>query len=152
MRRVLAVAVVAAAVAAVAAAGAPARSGECEAVGKVCLGTLPSSHKRVVLKSRNGSAERGVASVTLGIHQTRVVFRLSGAPQGVRQPVRLLEGGCGGRLLTSLGTIVDGKGVSRADPISHLSGFAIVVHETTAAGATVVACGVVPRYVPKRRG
>jgi hypothetical protein len=150
VRRALGVLLVAVAGAAVAAAGAPARSGECETAGKVCLGTLPSSHKRVVLKSRNGSAELGIASVTLGIHQTRVVFRLSGAPPGVRQAVRLLLGGCRGKQLSRLGTILDGKGVSLADPISHLSGFAIVVHETTAAGATVVACGVVPRYVPKR--
>ena len=134
----------AALVCAAAAAGAPARSHECEAAGKVCLGTLPSSHKRVILTSRNGSSERGVASIVLGFHETRVVFRLQGAPAGVRQTVRILRGGCGGKVLRQLGTILDGKGVARADPMSHLSGFAIAVHETTQSGAPIVACGVVP--------
>ncbi len=111
----------------------------------VCMGTLPSSHERVVLTSRHGSGERGVASITLGLHQTKVVFRLTGAPAGVRQTVRILRGGCAGSVLLRLGTIVDGKGVRRADPISHLSGFAVVVHASTDRGAAVVACGVVPR-------
>jgi hypothetical protein len=136
--------------AAVAAAGAQARGSECEAVGRVCLGTLPSSHARVVLESRNGSSERGVAGVTLGFHETKVVFRLSGAPRGVRQTVNIRRGGCAGKVLRQLGSIVDGKGVTRANPMQHLSGYAVVVHETTAAGARIVACGVVPRYVPKR--
>ena len=145
--------------AALTAAGAPARSGECEAAGKVCLGTLPSSHARVVLRSRNGSREQGVARITLGLHQTQVDFSLSGAPGGVRQTVNLLRGGCGGKVrlrtrarlrLLRLGSILNGKGVARGDPIEHLSGYAIVVHETTAGGARIVACGVVPRYVPKR--
>jgi hypothetical protein len=141
---------VAAIAAAVTAAGAPARSGECEAAGTVCLGTLPSSHARVVLRSRNGSSERGVARMTLGFHQTQVVFRLSGAPEGVRQTVNVLRGGCGGQVLVRLGSILNGKGVARGNPIKHLSGYALVVHETAAAGARIVACGVVPRYVPKR--
>ena len=47
-------------------------------------------------------------------------------------------------MLRQLGTILDGKGVARADPMSHLSGFAIAVHETTQSGAPIVACGVVP--------
>jgi hypothetical protein len=148
--RALPALVVAVVAAGVIAAGAPARSGECEAAGKVCLGTLPSSHARVVLKSRNGSSEQGLARITLGFHQTQVVFILSGAPGGVRQTVNLLRGGCGGKVLLRLGSILNGKGVARADPIEHLSGYAIVVHESTAGGARIVACGVVPRYVPKR--
>ena len=102
--------------AAVTAAGAPARSGECEAAGKVCLGTLPSSHARVVLRSRNGSSEQGVARITLGFHQTQVDFSLSGAPGGVRQTVNLLRGGCGGKVLLRLGSILNGKGVARGGP------------------------------------
>jgi hypothetical protein len=148
--RALAATLVAVAAAAVVAAGAPARSGECEAAGKVCLGTLPSSHAHVVLKSRNSSSERGVARVTLGFHETQVVFRLKGAPAGVRQAVDVLRGGCGGKLLARLGSIVDGRGIARGNPIGHLSGYAIVVRETTAGGAQIVACGVVPPYVPKR--
>jgi hypothetical protein len=144
------VAIVAASLVGLSASDAVGAPRECETAGKVCLGTLPSSHKRVVLKSLNGSSERGIASVTLGFHETKVVFRLRGAPLGVRQTVRLLKGGCNGKLLTQLGTIVDGKGVARANPISHLSGYAIAVHASTASGATIVACGVVPRYVPKR--
>jgi hypothetical protein len=131
------------------AAGAHARTGECEAAGKVCLGTLPSSHKRVVLRSVNGSGERGVAAVVLGFHETKVTLRLRGAPTGVRQAVHILTGGCGGRILLRLGAILDGKGTRRAGPISHLSGYAIAVHASTPDTA-VVACGVVPRYVPKR--
>jgi hypothetical protein len=104
--------VVVAAAAAIGAGGAQARGNECEAVGKVCLGTLPSSHTRVVVNIRRG--------------------------------------GCAGKVLRHLGSIVDGKGITRANPMQHLSGYAVVVHETTAAGARVVACGVVPRYVPKR--
>jgi hypothetical protein len=150
MRRALTALVAAAAVAAVVTASAPARGHECEAAGTVCLGTLPSSHARIVLKSRNGSSERGVARMTLGFHETQVVFRLSGAPEGVRQTVNVLRGGCGGNVLVRLGSILNGKGVARGDPIKHLSGYALVVHETTAAGARIVACGVVPRYVPKR--
>ena len=142
--------VVVAAAAAIGAGGAQARGNECEAVGKVCLGTLPSSHTRVVLKSRNGSSERGVAGVTLGFHETKVVFRLTGAPRGVRQTVNIRRGGCAGKVLRHLGSIVDGRGITRANAMQHLSGYAVVVHETTAAGARVVACGVVPRYVPKR--
>jgi hypothetical protein len=103
-----------------------------------------------VLKSRNSSSERGVARVTLGFHETQVVFRLKGAPAGVRQAVDVLRGGCGGKLLARLGSIVDGRGIARGNPIGHLSGYAIVVRETTAGGAQIVACGVVPPYVPKR--
>ncbi len=150
MRRALTALVAAAAVAAVVTAPAPARGNECEAAGKVCLGTLPSSHARILLKSRNGSSERGVARMTLGFHETQVAFSLSGAPQGVRQAVNVLRGGCGGKVLVRLGSILNGKGVARGDPIKHLSGYALVVHETTATGARIVACGVVPRYVPKR--
>jgi hypothetical protein len=150
MRRALTALVAAAAVAAVVTAPAPARRNECEAAGKVCLGTLPSSHARILLKSRNGSSERGVARMILGFHETQVAFRVSGAPEGVRQTVNLLRGGCGGKVLVRLGSILNGKGVARGDPIKHLSGYALVVHETTATGARIVACGVVPRYVPKR--
>ena len=150
MRRALSALVTAAAVVAVVTASAPAHGHECEAAGKVCLGTLPSSHARIVLKSRNGSSERGVARMTLGFHETQVVFRLSGAPEGVRQTVNVLRGGCGGKVLVRLGSILNGKGVAHGDPIKHLSGYALVVHETTAAGARIVACGVVPRSVPKR--
>jgi hypothetical protein len=138
VRRTLAV-LLAAAAAGVVAAGAPARSGECEVAGTVCLGTLPSSHTRVVLKSRNGSSERGTAGIVLGFHETKVTFRLNGAPPGVRQAVNVLRGGCGGKLLLRLGSIVDGKGVKRANPIRHLSGYAIVVHETTDGDARIVA-------------
>jgi len=113
VRRALAVLFAAAAVAAVVTASAPARGHECEAAGKVCLGTLPSSHARIVLKSRNGSGERGVARMILGFHETQVAFRLSGAPEGVRQTVNLLRGGCGGKVLVRLGSILNGKGVAR---------------------------------------
>jgi hypothetical protein len=130
------------------AAGAPARGHECEVAGKVCVGTLPSSHQRVVLKSRNGSGVRGVASVTLGWHETKVVFRLTGAPAGVRQAVRILRGGCAGKVLRQLGTIVNGRGVARANELSHLTGFAIAVHATADTRAPIVACGVVPPAKP----
>jgi hypothetical protein len=150
VRRMLAATLVAAAAAAMA-AGASAHNGECEAAGRVCLGTLPSSHAHVVLNSQNGSSERGVARITLGFHETQVVFRLKGAPAGIRQAVNVLKGGCGGKLLVRLGSIVGGKGIARGNPIEHLSGYAIVVHETTAGGARIVACGVVPNYVPRRR-
>jgi hypothetical protein len=150
VRRAVPALLLASAAVSVAAVGAQARSSECEAVGTVCLGTLPSSHTRVVLKSRNGSSERGIAGVTLGLHETKVVFRLHGAPRGVRQNVNILRGGCGGKVLRRLGSIVDGQGVTRADPMQHLSGYAVVVHETTTARARIVACGVVPKYVPKR--
>jgi hypothetical protein len=126
-----------------AAARTLARSHDCLVAGNVCLGSLPPSQKRVILKSRNGSGEHGVAAVTLGLHETKVVFRLTGAPAGVRQTARILKGGCGGKVLQWLGTIVDGKGVARADPLSRLSGFAIVVHATSDSGAAIVACGVV---------
>jgi hypothetical protein len=149
VRRALGALLLAAAAACVATGGAPARTGECEAAGKVCLGTLPSSHARVVLRSRNGSSERGVAVITLGLHETKVVFRLAGAPQGVRQTVNVVRGTCGGKLLARLGSIVDGKGVAHGNPINHLSGYAIAVHGSTAGGAQIVACGVVPRYVPR---
>jgi hypothetical protein len=128
---------------AVAAAGTPARSHDCLVAGNVCLGSLPPSHTRVTLKSLNGSGERGVAAVTLGLHQTKVVFRLTGAPAGVRQTVNLLKGGCGGRVLLRLGTIVNGRGVVRANSISRLSGFAIAVHASSGTGAAIAACAVV---------
>jgi hypothetical protein len=126
------------------AAGAPARIHDCLTAGNVCFGSLPPSQKRVILRSRNGSDERGVAAVTLGLHQTKVVFRLTGAPPGVRQTVRILKSGCDGKVLRRLGTIVGGKGVARTDALPDLSGWSIAVHAGDATGAAIVACGVAP--------
>lgn len=145
----LAALLVATAAATVAAAHAPARTTACEAVGNVCLGTLPSSHTRVALKSRNGSGEHGIAGVTLGFQETKVVFRLSGAPRGVRQDVNILHGGCSGKVLRRLGSIVNGTGIARATPMNHLSGYAVAVHETTAADAPIVACASYRRSSPR---
>jgi hypothetical protein len=152
VRRVLVPALVVAAVAALltgAASGSPARSTQCEvATGAdwVCIGTLPSSRAKVVLKSRNGSSERGLARVTFGFHQTKVVIRLSGAPSGVSQPAQILRGGCSGRVLARLGSVVNGRSLAKVKPLKHLSGLAIAVHASTAEGAPVVACGVIPRH------
>jgi hypothetical protein len=140
----LALAAALAALAVALAAGAPAGTKECEAAGKVCLGTLPSSRARVVLASLNGSAERGVAVVTFGFHETRAVVRLRGAPAGSRQAVRILKGGCRGKLHLKLGTVVGGRGVVRGQEIAHLSGLALAIHATADPTSPVVACGRVP--------
>ena len=142
VRRSLALLVVAS-IAASVTAGAAARSGECEAAGKVCLGTLPSSHSRVVLKSVNGSSEHGVAEITFGFHETKVVLRLRGAPAGA-QAVHVLAGGCAGKVVKRLGAIVGGRGTRSAGPLRHVSGYAIAVRSSTA-GSAIVACGVVTR-------
>jgi hypothetical protein len=145
-----------AAVAGGAASGSPDRRSACEAAtgvdgGRiVCLGSLPSSHARVVLKSRNGSSERGIALVTHGFHETKVVIRLTGAPSGVGQPARIRRGGCLGKTLVSLGNVVNGRRLAKVAPIPHVSGFAIVVHASTTDGAEIVACGVVPRHHRRR--
>jgi len=155
VRRLLGPALAFAAVAAVltsAASGSSSSRNECEAAARVaggewvCVGTVPSSQRRVVLKSRNGSSERGVARVTFGLHQTKVVIRLSGAPSGVRQPALIRKGGCLGRILTRLGNIANGTTLAQVKPLLHRSGLAIVVHASTAKGAEVVACGVIPRH------
>jgi hypothetical protein len=109
------------------------------------VGTLPSSRARVVLKSRNGSGEHGVARVTFGLHQTKVVIQLSGAPSGVTQPAQILRGGCSGRVMARLGNVANGRSVAKVKPLKHLSGLAIAVHASNAEGALLVACGVIPR-------
>jgi hypothetical protein len=135
-----------------AAAGSPDGRNECEAATRVaggkwvCVGTLPSSQRRVVLKSRNGSSERGVASVTFGIHQTKVAIRLSGAPFGATQPALIRRGGCLGRVIARLGSVANGTSVAKAKPLTHRSGLAIAVLASTAKEAALVACGVIPHH------
>jgi hypothetical protein len=155
VRRLLITAVTFAAVAAVAgvaASASPDRWTQCEAAtgvdrGQVnCLGTLPPSHRRVVLRSRNGSSERGVAFVTFGHHQTKVTISLIGAPPGVRQPAHISKGGCLGRIVARLGSVVSGKRLTKVAPLAHFSGLAVVIHASTAEGAAVVECGVIPRH------
>jgi hypothetical protein len=108
---------------------------------------FPATRFRVVLKSRNGSREHGIALIKFGLHETKVVIRLSGAPQGVRQPAHLHDGRCGSdrKIVAHLGNVVDGRRVARMDPLARVSGFSADIHESTAVGATVIACGVVPR-------
>ena len=134
------------------ASGSILRGDECEAVARPgagqlnCVGTLPTSRARVVLKSLNGSDERGVALVKLGIHETAVVIALKGAPPGVGQPAHIRKGGCGGKIIASLGNVVDGKRRATVRPLDHTTGFAVAVHASTEKGAPVVACGIVPRH------
>ncbi len=131
------------------ASAAPLRGDGCESVSLVCVGTLPTSHARVLLRSRNGSSEQGVAFVKLGIHDTEVVIRLKGAPAGVRQPAHIRLGGCNGKLFAPLGNVVGGRRTATVEPLAHTTGFAIVVRASTEKGAPVVACGVVPRHHPR---
>jgi hypothetical protein len=136
----------------VGASAAPSRGSKCEVAGRtdggqtVCIGTLPASRSTVTLKSQNGSSEHGVAVVTFGFHQTKVVITLSGAPAGVRQPARIRRGGCLGPSVSSLGNVVNGKRSAKVGPLPHVSGYSIVVHASTAPGAAIVACGVIPPY------
>jgi hypothetical protein len=111
-----------------------------------CVGTLPASRRRVVLKSRNGSSEHGVAFLTFGLHQTKVEISLTGAPPGVRQPAHIRKGGCLGRIVARLGSVVSGRRLAKVARLVHRSGFAIVVRASTAEGAAVVACGLIPRH------
>jgi hypothetical protein len=114
----------------------------------VCIGGLPASTANVVLRSRNGAAERGLAVITFGIHQTKVVIRLRGAPPGVRQPAYLYEGTCrqAGKAVAFLGLVRNGRRIALADPVPHVSGYSVEVRESTVAGARVVACGEVPHH------
>jgi hypothetical protein len=113
----------------------------------VCIGSIPVSKFRVVLKSTNGSRERGVAWIEFGLHETRVVIRMSGAPREVSQPAHLHAGACGSdrKVVASLGSVRNGRGVASVDPLSVSSRrYAIDIHESTVTGATIVACGSVP--------
>jgi hypothetical protein len=153
-RRLSALAAPAAAVCLTAAAAnaSPSRGNDCEAVAKnergqtVCLGVLPSSHSTVKLKSFNGSGEHGVAAVTFGLHETKVVITLKGAPHGVRQLARIRRGGCFGRSGLILGNVANGQNFAKVGPLPHVSGYSIVIHASTVQGARIVACGVIPRH------
>lgn len=148
----LPVAAVAAGAAALAGA-APGRPDDCEAAARggggavVCVGTIPAARSRVVLRSQNGSSEHGVAWVTFGLNETKVVIRLTGAPSGVRQPAHLQTGRCTGPrgAVYPLGTVLDGRRTARIAPLPRYSGFTIAVRESTLAPGTIVACGVIPR-------
>jgi hypothetical protein len=150
---VIAGAALAAAVVAAAPPSSAERQGACVAVARgdggaiFCIGA-PASMARVVLKSRNGSAERGVAVITFGLHQTKVVIRLRGAPPDVGQPAHLYEGSCrgAGKAVAFLGLVRNGRRIALADPVPHVSGYSVKVRESTAAGARVVACGEVPHH------
>ena len=112
----------------------------------VCLGTSTAGHISVVIRSRNGFREHGVAELTLGVHELKVVIRLSGAPAGASQPAHLHAGGCAGdhKVISSLGSVVNGRRAATLGP-RRVRGLSIDVHESTAEGAAVVACGVIPR-------
>lgn len=112
----------------------------------VCLGSIAPSRVRVALRSRNGSREHGAAFVTLGLHETKFVIRLRRAPHGTRQPAALRSGSCRspGRIVYPLGNVVDGRREARLDPDARVTGLVLTVRESTAAGAPVVACGLVP--------
>jgi hypothetical protein len=135
-----------------AASASPAGADECEAFGPqtVCVGTLPASQSKVVLKGWNGSGERGVAVVTFGFHETRVVITLRGAPAGSAQPARIRRGGCFGPTVARLGTVVNGRNSAKAGPLPHVAGYSLVVHASSAPGAALVACGVIPPHSKSR--
>jgi hypothetical protein len=147
---VIALGALAAAVVVAASPAAAERQGACVAVARgdrgaiVCIGAPPNM-ARVVLRSRNGSAQRGLAVITFGLHQTKVVIRLRGAPQGVGQPAYLYEGSCrgAGKAVAFLGLVRNGRRVALADPVPHVSGYSVKIRESTAAGARVIACGEV---------
>ena len=145
--RVLLTGFAAAALSGLAVAGASARVADCDAVAPadapriVCIGTLPSSHATVALRSFNGSGQHGVAEVTFGFHETKVVISLEGAPAGVAQPARIRRGGCFGTSGLDLGAVVDGKRSARVVPLPHVSGYSIVVYAS--ARHAIVACGVI---------
>jgi hypothetical protein len=143
----------AAAVLAGTASGASDRRDDCDAAARgaggqvVCVGNIPAARRRVVLKSQNGSSVHGVAWVTLGVHETKVVITLTGQPAGARQPAFLQSGRCtgAGGGVYPLGTVLGGRRTARIAAMHRLSGYTIAVRESTAAGAAVVACGVIPR-------
>ena len=113
----------------------------------VCIGSLPLSEFRVVLKSVNGSAERGVAQISFGLHETRVLIRVAGAPRDVAQAAHLHPGGCGGRrkVVASLGSVRNGRRLAVVESLPlAFRRYSIDVHQSTATGALVVACGTVP--------
>jgi hypothetical protein len=148
----LAVLLCGAAAVAVVAAGAgasPDRAGECNAVAhgaNVCYGTLPPLRRQVMLTSRNGARDHGVASITFGIHDTLVSLKLKGAPKGVRRTAFIRLGGCWGRSVAfPLGNVTHGRRVVRVGIMPRDTGVAIVVRTLHAATAgAVVACGVIP--------
>jgi hypothetical protein len=154
-RRALPVALASAALCfpAAVATASPERGKECEAATRtdggqtVCIGTLPSSRSKVVLKGWKGSGEHGVAVVTFGFHETKVVITLNGAPTGVGQPARIRRGGCFGPTVSSLGNVVNGKHSVRVGPLPHVAGYSIVVHASTVPGAALVACGIIPAHL-----
>jgi hypothetical protein len=155
-RRDLIVCTLAAGIAAAAASTASGSSGrhsECEAVAQgvgaanVCYGALPPVRARVVLRSRNSLHVHGVAWITFGLHETRVVIRLRGVPKGFSGPAHLRVGGCWGRGVEyGLGNVVRGRRTASIDPVARVTGISIVVGAARPTGrAAVVACGMIPR-------
>jgi hypothetical protein len=110
---------------------------------KRCYGTLPPVQAKILLRSRNDSGERGVASITFGLHQTRVVIRLTGAPKDVRQQAHLHGGGCRGEgpLVYDLGPVVNGRRDVKRDEVPKITRYSVDIHASTAKSAVVVACG-----------
>ncbi|HKP18677.1 MAG TPA: hypothetical protein VJT84_09365 [Gaiellaceae bacterium] len=151
-RGLAAVAATALCVPAGAASASPAGADECEAFGPqtVCVGALPTSQSKVVLKGWKGSGEQGLAVVSFGFHETKVVITLRGAPAGVAQPVQIRRGGCFGPTVVRLGTIVNGRHSVKVGPLPHVAGYSIVVHASSAPGAALVACGVIPPHTKTR--
>lgn len=112
-----------------------------------CYGTLPPLRRTVVLTSRNGSGQRGVAQITFGIHQTKVVLTLRGAASGARQAAHLHSGACGakGPIVFDLGDVVNGRRAVTLDPFTKkIKRFSVDVHASSAGRSPVVACGTKP--------
>jgi hypothetical protein len=140
---------VATAVAATAVGAGAAPQGECDVAApaagtKRCYGTLPPVRTTLVLTSRNRSGQRGVAQITFGIHQTKVVLKLRGVASGARQAAHLHAGACGakGATIFDLGTVVNGQRTVTLDPFTQkVKRFSIDVHASSADDSPVVACG-----------
>jgi hypothetical protein len=113
----------------------------------VCYGALAPVRRKVVLTSRNSLHVHGVAWITFGFHETRVVIRLRGVPKGFSRPAQLRVGGCWGKgVVYGLGNVVSGRRTASIDPVARVTGISIVVGASKPAErAAVVACGMIPR-------
>jgi predicted small lipoprotein YifL len=139
---------VAAVAAATAVAAGAAPEGECDVVrpgagASRCYGTLPPVRTTLVLASRNRSGQRGVAQITFGIHQTKVVLKLRGAASGARQAAHLHSGACGakGPVIFDLGDVVNGRRTVTLDPFTKkIKYFSVDVH-ASGDDSAVAACG-----------
>jgi hypothetical protein len=127
----------------------PSFYGLCAALAFVAAGGALAQDKPVTvnLSAQNASGENGTATLTPQGNKTQVVIKLTGAPEGVAQPVHIHDGSCAkidAKPRVPLQNVVGGNSTTTLDmKLSDImsKGGAINVHKSAADLKTYVACG-----------